>query len=600
MRGKVSLDSRKVYAAVDPRVYGQFLEHSAPCIYDSIWAEMLRDRKFFYSPNDAESPWAVLGGSVEMLATLAYAGEHSPTVWLPGGISQAGLFLEAGREYIARLVVAGAALRGTIEVALCWGREPGQRVTTIIEHVEEEYASVTRTLVSPAASENGRLEIVGHGKGAMRLGAASLMPADNVRGMRRDALDALKRLNASVYRWPGGAFVDHYDWREGVGESDRRPPRLNPAQEALEPHDFGFGEFMGFCSETGAEPFVAVNSSEGSVRLAVDEVRYANDPGDKGPAKLRAEHGRAEPYGVRLWGMGKQQHRTLMLAGPQLEEFRKKHNVLAESLRSADPGISIVCVGGAKDRWRAAILAGCALNVDMISDQCCSDLDTTPQGVMQNIEGDIRECTLAYRELLQTIPEMMNRDIRLAVDRWGCDFESEASDDGDAAPLAWLHGLGIAAGVHQFIRDSDVLGLAAYAPAIGRRGAVWVTRDGACLTAAGHVLSLYRNHFGTSAVAVREDCAPLDVVAAWTADPAVLTIGVVNPLEEDTDIEIAVKDGRPLSPGTSWVVSAPDLAAYNVPGREEVIACQERPVNYRDGILACPRLSAGVYCFRVV
>jgi alpha-N-arabinofuranosidase len=163
-----------------------------------------------------------------------------------------------------------------------------------------------------------------------------------------------------------------------------------------------------------------------------------------------------------------------------------------------------------------------------------------------------------------------------------------------------LHGLGIAAGVHQFIRDSDVLGLAAYAPAIGRRGAVWVTRDGACLTAAGHVLSLYRNHFGTSAVAVREDCAPLDVVAAWTADPAVLTIGVVNPLEEDTDIEIAVKDGRPLSPGTSWVVSAPDLAAYNVPGREEMIACQERPVNYRDGILACPRLSAGVYCFRVV
>ena len=46
--------------------------------------------------------------------------------------------------------------------------------------------------------------------------------------MRADTLELLKQLDAPVYRWPGGNFVSGYNWRDGIGDRDRRPPRKNP------------------------------------------------------------------------------------------------------------------------------------------------------------------------------------------------------------------------------------------------------------------------------------------------------------------------------------------------------------------------------------
>ena len=55
------------------------------------------------------------------------------------------------------------------------------------------------------------------------------MPSDNVKGWRSDTLALLKELDATVYRWPGGNFVSGYNFRDGLGDRDHRPPRANPA-----------------------------------------------------------------------------------------------------------------------------------------------------------------------------------------------------------------------------------------------------------------------------------------------------------------------------------------------------------------------------------
>ena len=594
MHCKVSLDFGKVYAAINPCVYGQSLEQADASVYHSLWAELLEDRKFYYSPDDDQSPWTVPTGSVEMVTSMAYAADLSPTVWLPGGIAQAGLHLEAGREYTVRLVAAGVSLQGSVEISLRWGNGPEERVTAAIERIGDDYAPLTLTLTPSGSSEDGALEIAGHGKGAMRIGAVSLMPADNLHGMRREVLEGLKQLNAPLYTWPGGDFTDTYNWRDGIGDRDKRPPRLHPIHNRVESNDFGLDEFMTFCIEVGAEPLVMVNSTAGNVHHAVEEVRYANDDGEQGPAKLRVANGRIEPYEVKWWGMGSQQHRTLRLVGPELEDLKKKHNALAESLQAADPRIQLVCMGGTKDHWRDTILAGCALNVDMISERCHAELRDTPEELMRSLAGGIRECSLVYRDLLQTMPDMMAKDMHLAIDRWCFNFGHESSEY-----LRWKHGLGLAAGIHQFIRDSDVVGLAAYAAAIGALGAVRVANEGICLTAAGHVLSLYRNYFGERAIPVKEECDPFDVVAAWTAGRTALTIGVVNPLEEDARIEVTCEEDTRLLPETSWLVTAPHVDSVNIPGSEQQILMDELPVTFDNGILTCPPLSAGVYRFRV-
>ena len=63
----------------------------------------------------------------------------------------------------------------------------------------------------------------------MSIGAVSLMPADHVHGMRADTLKLIRELNSPIYRWPGGNFVSGYEWRDAIGDPDKRPPRKNPA-----------------------------------------------------------------------------------------------------------------------------------------------------------------------------------------------------------------------------------------------------------------------------------------------------------------------------------------------------------------------------------
>jgi len=44
-------------------------------------------------------------------------------------------------------------------------------------------------------------------------------------GVRKDVLAALREMDLSVLRYPGGNFVSSYDWCDGVGPRDQRPRR---------------------------------------------------------------------------------------------------------------------------------------------------------------------------------------------------------------------------------------------------------------------------------------------------------------------------------------------------------------------------------------
>ena len=41
--------------------------------------------------------------------------------------------------------------------------------------------------------------------------------------LRDDVIEALRRIQVPVLRWPGGCFADYYHWRDGIGPRDRRP-----------------------------------------------------------------------------------------------------------------------------------------------------------------------------------------------------------------------------------------------------------------------------------------------------------------------------------------------------------------------------------------
>lgn len=230
--GRIVVDAAKVGQPISKYIYGQFTEHLGRCIYGGIWAEMLEDRKFFDAVGAKDSPWRALTDppTVTMAHDRPFVGQQAPEIALSEngearGIVQGGLALRKGKRYAGRIWIAGAPQAGPVQVSLVWGEGAEGRQTVNIADLElaTRLALVSRlAFLAGGDTDNGRLEIASTGRGSFRVNTVSLMPADNVEGMRADTLALLKELDSPVYRWPGGNFVSGYQWTDGIGPRDGR------------------------------------------------------------------------------------------------------------------------------------------------------------------------------------------------------------------------------------------------------------------------------------------------------------------------------------------------------------------------------------------
>ncbi len=593
----LTIDATATHEPISPYVYGQFIEHLGRCIYGGLWAEMLEDRKFYYpvtgempawelfAPGprswDGEghpyellvrSPWLVLGpkDAVEMITDGALAGEHSPRITLagdgtPAGLLQERLGLEGGRAYTGRVVLAGDASAAPVAVSLAWGGGPGDRETVVIDALEGEYTTHPLSFTARGSTDNGRLEIISRGSGQLTVGTASLMPADNVLGWRADTLALVKELDSPVYRWPGGNFVSGYDWKDGIGDRDRRPPRKNPAWKGVESNDVGLHEFMDLMREIDAEPFVAVNTGLGDAASAAEQVQYANGAADTPMGKLRAENGHPVPFGIRWWAIGNEMYGDWQLGHMPLTDYVEKHKTVVDKMRAVDPGIRPIAVG-AVGEWSETMLSHAADHMELLSEHLYwQDEDDVPGHVEQAVAG-IRRVATAHREYRKELPSLRGRDIRIALDEWN--YWYGPYEYGELGTRYFLQdGLGIAAGLHEMFRHSDLFFMANYAQTVNVIGAIKTTKTQAEMEPTGLALALYRHRFGVVPVGVGAGPGGLDVVAAWTEDRAALTVAVVNPTDEARLIALDVEGAEPTGQGMRFVLTGADKWAHNAPGR---------------------------------
>lgn len=129
-------------------------------------------------------------------------------------------------------------------------------------------------------------------------------PIPNVRGMRTDIVDALRKINAPNLRWPGGCFADIYHWRDGIGPVDQRPQTINFWGNAPETNHFGTHEFMDLCEQIGCEPYIGGNVGSGSVQEMRDWIEYLTSNYDSTLSNLRRQNGREQAWAMPYWGIG--------------------------------------------------------------------------------------------------------------------------------------------------------------------------------------------------------------------------------------------------------------------------------------------------------
>ncbi len=470
----VTVDVSKTGPPISKYIYGQFIEHLGRCIYGGIWAEMLQDRKFYYAVDTEHSPWDSLSpGTVEMIPDNSYVGDQTPFV-TGGGITQGGLGVLAGKKYEGRIVLKG---QGPVDITLSWGDGDADSALVRIMDLTDEYQKYPLSFKAGASTDDARITI--GGPNAFYVGTLSLMPGDNVNGMRADTLELLKELNAPVYRWPGGNFVSGYDWRDGLGDPDRRPPRKNPAWTGIEHNDFGIHEYMAFCEAVDAEPYIAVNSGLGSVDNARDEVEYANGAATTAMGELRAKNGHPEPWHVKWWSIGNEMYGDWQLGHIPLEEYVKRHNEFADTMRALDPSIKLIAVG-ATGPWSEAMLTECADHMDLLSEHFyCGEKPGLIEHVRQ-IADNVRAKADAQRKYWAEIPALKDNHIRIALDEYNYWYGPHLY--GELGTRYFLQdALGIAGGIHELTRNSDVFEMANYAQTVNVIGCIKTSKTAAVI-----------------------------------------------------------------------------------------------------------------------
>ncbi|WP_165230821.1 alpha-L-arabinofuranosidase C-terminal domain-containing protein [Aquisphaera insulae] len=614
----VKVEASRTGAEINPFIYGQFIEHLGRCIYGGIWAEMLEDRKFYYPvtgryapytslqntrfPVVGSSPWEIAGATdqVTMVTDHPFVGRHTPRIQPGAAIVQNDLGVVANREYVGYLWARSEGGPATIHVTLSWGGDPHAGMQSVeIKDVGPEYAKYAFSFRAGDTVDSARFEVIATGH-PVRLGTVSLMPADNVRGLRADTLALLKQLGGTMYRWPGGNFVSGYDWRDGLGDRDRRPPRKNPAWTGVEHNDFGLHEFLDFCREVGAEPVIAVNTGFGDEHSAALEVEYCNRGSDTAGGAMRAKNGVERPFGVRYWCVGNEMWGPWQLGFMQLSHYTQKHNLVADAMWRVDPSLKLIGSGqlghknpkydpDEKRGWSEGMLAECSSRMNLISEHFYCDKKPDLVEHTRQIAVEIRKKAEGERRAQERLGLAGEKRIPIAMDEWNY-WGGDAAYGEAGCTYDLADALGIAAGLHEFFRNSDIISMAHYAQTVNVLGCIKTTKTTAFLDATALPLMLYRRRFGTIPVAVSgvPESEGLDVAAAWTADRRALTIGVVNASKQPRTIRLEVAGANPSSAGKSWVISGNDAGLKNSPGKPGLLAIAEQGLTFDGSIEVAP------------
>ena len=192
-------------------------------------------------------------------------------------------------------------------------------------------------------------------------------------GLRTDVIKMINELDVPIVRYPGGNFVSGYNWEDGVGPLELRPPRLELAWGVTEPNKFGTNEFMKWCQKAKTSPMMAVNLGTRGPDEARALVEYCNHKGNSKYSDMRIAHGYKDPWNVKLWCLGNEMDGPWQMCAKTAEEYGRTANEAAKMMKWVDGSIETVLCGSSSrymntfGEWEQKTLEIAYDNVDYVS-----------------------------------------------------------------------------------------------------------------------------------------------------------------------------------------------------------------------------------------
>ena len=590
---------------INPMIYGQFIEHLGRCIYGGIWAEMLRNRKMHGSvqENGVVENWQPFGKNARWFADNVnfYVGGQSQVIEGTGsgehGIAQDGLDL-LPKGYVGRVIVKG---EGVSEITVSLRKDGKVLASKTLKGVTSRWKKLPFRLQVSEAVNGAEFVIAFSGKGKLWVGAASLMPADNVDGMRKDVLDAIKDIKPPIVRWPGGNFVSGYDWRDGIGDPDKRPPRWDRAWGAWEWNDFGTDEFMKFCRYVGAEPYICTNAGEGYEHEAAEWMRYCKEKG----------------YKVRYWGIGNEMFGHWQLGHLDANKYALKAILFAMEMRKVIPDARLVAVGvdgGGWGNWNAIVTRIAGAHFDLIAPHYYQFFNAAndPRQIYTIVAGSPVHIERMLRETFDIVErnKPKGKHITLAFDEWNVWEPTQTVENGLESFYSLRDGIFAAGVFHAMHRCGDFVELACFAQTVNVLGAMRTNQTQVVKSPIYWAFWIYVRNTGKWRVACEVD-SPIgtmpvggetpvvDASATLSEDGKKLFIGLIN-RHPESDVEVQLDLGNFKAKPTvqMWQLWSENFTDTNTFEQPEKVKPTERTIPLNEALnLKLPRHSVTVLKF---
>jgi alpha-L-arabinofuranosidase len=304
----IHIDASRKGPAINPQLYGIFLEEINHGVDGGLYGELVRNRGFEDSrPPEGykfqDGAWRNAGGFDSGFSRYGYTtkgvpfwsliktGDAKGTMSLEtsGGVTDEsayclrldvdsvangkvsvanegffGIGVKQGEDYRFSVYAKGGdGFSGPLMVRLedATGAPCSQEVE--IRSVGSSWKKFEQTLKAMKTESKARLVIAAGAKGRVWLDFVSLFPArtwmNRANGLRPDIAEMIAGLHPGFVRFPGGCVVEAgsvetaYDWKLTLGPVEQRQERWGP-WNYRRTQGMGLFEYLQFCEDLGAEP----------------------------------------------------------------------------------------------------------------------------------------------------------------------------------------------------------------------------------------------------------------------------------------------------------------------------------------------------------
>ena len=375
---------------ISPDLFGIFFEDISYAADGGLYAEMVQNRSFEYSPTDrkgwnALTSWDYLTDgfgygniSVESSSPLHPNNKHYVllTIEEPGqkgiGIRNNGfdgMVIRKGAQYHFSLFAKQESPGAGVATEVSLQNNKGEILAASKSSINnKEWKKYELTLTADGSTDSAQLVIRFTSKGSVALDMVSLFPEKTFQnrdnGLRADLAQTIADLHPKFMRFPGGCLVhgdglgNMYRWKNTIGPVEQRIEQKN-SWNYHQSAGLGYFEYFQFCEDIGAKPLpvvpaaVSCQNSGGTWRIGgtgqrglepdelktyiqdvLDLIEYANGSKDSYWGAKRAAAGHPEPFHLEYIGIGNEDKITPV--------FKERFQKIYAAVKEKYPAVTVI------------------------------------------------------------------------------------------------------------------------------------------------------------------------------------------------------------------------------------------------------------------